>query len=186
MQKQYFWTKDNMFQKKRHLYYWSANLFERTVNFWMIFFFTGCQPETAILGSTFKRLFVGMKKKSFWTYKRSRSLSKSLSWGCLLCLLFRKSVDVVPWRWHIGVFWQNLVQKNQFYSKILQICCQYGPTFTKGGHKERAVYHLRERRFISTWCKHPIHLTFDNGRERQKIINRSLLHLLGSLPSFYS
>ena len=126
-------------------------------------------------------------KKSFWTYKRSRSLSKSLSWGCLLCLLFRKSVDVVPWRWHIGVFWQNLVQKKiNSIPRYLQICCQYGPTFTKGGHKERAVYHLRERRFISTWCKHPIHLTFDNGRERQKIINRSLLHLLGSLPSFYS
>ena len=50
------------------------------------------------------------EKKSFWTYKRSKSLSKSLSWGCLLCLLFRKSVDV-PWRLHIGVFWQNLVQK---------------------------------------------------------------------------
>ena len=26
---------------------------------------------------------------------------------------------------------------------------EYGPTFTKGGHKERAVYHVREWRFIS-------------------------------------
>ena len=26
---------------------------------------------------------------------------------------------------------------------------RYGPSFTKGGHKERAVYHVRERRFIS-------------------------------------
>ena len=33
---------------------------------------------------------------------------------------------------------------------------QYGPTFAKGGHKEHAVYHVRERRFISPWCKHSI------------------------------
>ena len=45
-----------VFQKR------SAKIYERTVDFLMIFLFTGCQPETANLGSTFKRLFVGMKK----------------------------------------------------------------------------------------------------------------------------
>ena len=33
---------------------------------------------------------------------------------------------------------------------------QYGPTFTKGRHKERAVYQVRERRGITSWCRHPI------------------------------
>ena len=33
---------------------------------------------------------------------------------------------------------------------------QYSPTFAKGGHKVHAVYHVRERHFISPWCKHPI------------------------------
>ena len=33
---------------------------------------------------------------------------------------------------------------------------KYGPTFAKGRHKECAVYHVRERCFISPWCKHPI------------------------------
>ena len=30
----------------------------------------------------------------------------------------------------------------------LDILWQYGPTFSKGGHKEHAVYHVRERCFI--------------------------------------
>ena len=33
---------------------------------------------------------------------------------------------------------------------------QYSPTFAKGGHKERTVYHVRLWHFISPWCKHPI------------------------------
>ena len=41
-----------------------------------------------------------------------------------------------------------------------------GPSFAKGGHKEHAVYHVRERRFISPWCKHPIehHLSISNAQ----------------------
>ena len=33
--------------------------------------------------------------------------------------------------------------------------CNTAPPSRKGGIKS-AVYHVRERRFISTWCKHPI------------------------------
>ena len=47
------------------------------------------------------------------------------------------------------LWYKTVVKRNE---KSLQ----YGPTFTKGGHEEHAVYHLRERRFISTWCKHSI------------------------------
>ena len=30
----------------------------------------------------------------------------------------------------------------------MDIHWQYGPTFSKGGHKEHTVHHVRERRFI--------------------------------------
>ena len=34
--------------------------------------------------------------------------------------------------------------------KKMEMGPEYGPTFTKRGHNERAVYLVRERRFIST------------------------------------
>ena len=51
---------------------------------------------------------------------------------------------------------------------------EYGPTFGKGGHKERTVYHVRERRFISPWCKQPIHTTYSWNIKWQKCAGMGL------------
>ena len=64
---------------------------------------------------------------------------------------------------HLYLFWSNLNQ--------------YSPTFTKGGHKERVVYCVRERRFISTWCKHPILSDFNF----QKWVNKTTWQMTRSL-----
>ena len=47
----------------------------------------------------------------------------------------------------------NFNKTDKISSKINLKLQHHGPTFAKGGHKERAVYHVTERRFISPWCK---------------------------------
>ena len=59
----------------------------------------------------------------------------------------------------LSVFFSYKIEKKTELEKFVFYIVEFDPIrphLHKRGAIIRAVYHVRERRFISTWCKHPI------------------------------
>ena len=113
-------------------------------------------PQNDCLNFSFvKDIKVVVKKMT----RNGRKMATCSTAKNMRSLLYRSDFDSSTLSFMVQLPFEQKMLKNGNQTKnhfsfidncLILTLIQYDPTFTKGGYKERTVYHVRERCFIST------------------------------------
>ena len=95
-----------------------------------------------------------------WTAWRMTPLHAGLLYARTHVLNIKEFCRLLEFKISTNVFEPNFCQQNCRTLQNQTGKSNWNTAFKKGEHKELAVYHVRERCFISPWFKHPIEVFF--------------------------